>query len=104
MRDRPFRKIETPHDPVPPGRGLRKEHGHPLALINIADPFTGVELLDAKLDDSVAIADSGGDTRRVLGEGRNLHWPQLERTGLADHIDRWAGPTVEDRCERQLRH
>jgi hypothetical protein len=42
--------------------------------------LTGIELLDAKLDDSVAIADAGGDKRRVLGKGSNLHWPQLERT------------------------
>ena len=104
MRDRPFRKIEALHDPAPPGRGSRKEHGHPLALIDGADSFAGVELLHAELHDAVAVADAGGDQRRVLGEGRDLHRSQLERTGRVDHIDRWAGPTVEDRRERQLRH
>src|SRR5262249_53098531 len=97
MCDRPFRQIEAPHDPVLLPTA-------PLLLTDGADSFAGVELLDAKPHDPVAVADAGGDQRRILGESRYLHRSEFERTGRVDHIDRWAGSTVEDGPERPLRH
>ena len=90
VRDRPFGQIEALHGVAP--RACR------LSAASIgADLQAGFELLHAERDDPVAVADAGGDERRVLGEGRDRHRALHQRAALVDHVDQRAGAAIEDR-------
>src|SRR6266851_4687534 len=69
-------------------------------LIDRTNLLTRVELLNAECDDAFAVAHPGDDERRVPGEGRHPHRPQLELT-RPDHVDRRASPAIEDCGERK---